>query len=53
MILLAFFLPNEFTPPVIEDQTQLEIILEENKNNIPVNLDGICEMVSLDEYICY
>ena len=51
MILLPLLLPSDFTPPVIEDPTQLEITLE--KTHSPVNLDGICEMISFDEYICY
>lgn len=51
MILLTLLLPSEFTPPVMEEPTQIEITLEED--NTPVNLDGICEMVSFDEYICY
>ena len=51
MILLTLLLPSEFTPPPIEVPTQIEITLEEKKT--PVNLDGICEMVSFDEYICY
>ena len=51
MILLTLLLPSEFTPPFIEEPTQLEITVE--KTNSPVNLDGICEMISFDEYICY
>ena len=51
MILLTLLLPSEFTPPVIEKPTKLEITIE--KNNSAVNLDGVCEMVSFDEYICY
>ena len=51
MILLTLLLPSEFTPPLIEEPTQLEITVE--KTNSPVNLDGICEMISFDEYICY
>ena len=51
MILLTLLLPSEFTPPLIEKATQLEISIE--KNNSSVNLDGVCEMISFDEYICY
>ena len=51
MILLTLLLPIEFTPPLTEERTQLEIIVE--KTNSPVNLDGICEMISFDDYICY
>lgn len=51
MILLTFLLPSEFTPPLTEEPTQLEIIVE--KTNSPVNLDGICEMISFDKHICY
>ena len=51
MILLTLFLPSEFTPPVIEQSTQIEITIE--KINSAVNLDGVCEMISFDEYICY
>ena len=51
MILLTLLLPSEFTPPVMKEPTQIEIKLE--KDNTPVNLDGLCEMVSFDEYICY
>ena len=51
MILLTLLLPSEFTPPVIKKPTQLEITVE--KTNSAVNLDGVCEMVSFDEYICY
>ena len=51
MFLLTLLLPGEFTPPVLVEPTQLEITLGEN--NSPVNLDGVCEMISFDEYICY
>ena len=51
MILLTLLLPSEFTPPLAEEPTQLEITVE--KTNTPVNLDSICEMISFDEYICY
>ena len=51
MILLTLLLPSEFTTPFTEDPTQLEITVE--KSNSPVNLDGICKMISFDEYICY
>ena len=51
MILLTLLLPSEFTPPVIEKLTQLEFTIE--KTNSVVNLDGLCEMVSFDKYICY
>tara|TARA_Y100000991_G_C21726088_1_gene244299 strand:- start:372 stop:527 length:156 start_codon:yes stop_codon:yes gene_type:complete len=51
MILLTLLLSSEITSPVVEEPTQIEIIDE--GTNIPVNLDGICEMVSFHEYICY
>ena len=51
MILLTLLLPSEFTPPLTEEPTQLEITVE--KTNSLINLDGICEMISFDEYICY
>ena len=51
MILLTLRLPREFTPPVIEKPTQLEITID--KTNSAVNLDGVCEMISFDEYVFY
>ena len=51
MILLTLLLPSEFIPPEIEKPTQVE--LQFKKANSAVNLDGVCEMVSFDEYICY
>ena len=51
MILLTLLLPSEFTPPVVEKPTQLEITID--KTNSEVNLDGVCEMISFDQYICY
>ena len=51
MILLTLLLPNEFTPPLMEQSSQIEITIE--KTNSAVNLDGVCEMISFDEYICY
>ncbi len=51
MLLLTLLLPSEFTPPVIEEPTQLEFTIE--KTNSPINLGGICEMISFDEYVCY
>tara|TARA_B100000886_G_C20257434_1_gene421424 strand:+ start:555 stop:713 length:159 start_codon:yes stop_codon:yes gene_type:complete len=51
MILLTLLLPSEFTPAVKENPTQLEITIE--KTNSAVNLDGVCEMISFDKYICY
>ena len=54
MILLTLLLPSEFTPPVIEDPTQLEIMeIISGKTDLPINLNSICEMISLDEHICY
>lgn len=43
---------SEINPSDVEFTTQeatSEIVIADT----PVNMDGICEMISFDEYICY